>query len=208
MTRMSDSHAHTTSGSPRICAEPLERSALARAVHDSRELVRLAPFLLAGFLMGCVIPPDLSVSDGDAGVNSPPAILAVRSDLAELPEGNAFVYERGPGSLNVTLYDTDVSDTLYVRVFVDYDFADPTNARSTCTAACTPPCTTVQRSTTCDLAALCTSDDVTSAEELFMAVQVFDREPLEFGSPRFKAMPPGGLTTSKSYKLTCVEPTR
>ncbi len=166
------------------------------------------PIVVAGLLGGCVIPPDLSVSNGDAGVNSPPAILAVRSDLVELPEGNSFVFERGPGSLNVTLYDTDVSDTLYVRVFVDYDFADPTPARSTCTAPCSPPCTTVQRSRTCDLAALCTQADVMSANELFMAVQVFDREPLEFGSPRFKVMPPGGLTTSKAYKLKCVEPTQ
>lgn len=208
MTRMSDLHAATTSGFSRISAGTLARSALARAVHDLRELVHALPIVLAALVGGCVIPPDLSVSDGDAGINSPPAILAVRSDLVELPEGNSFVYERGQGSLNVTLYDTDVSDTLYVRVFVEYDFADPTPARSTCTAPCSPPCTTVQRSTTCDLAALCTAGDVTAAKELFMAVQVFDREPLESGSPRFKAMPPGGLTTSKSYKLTCQEPTQ
>jgi len=197
-----------TSGSSRISAGTLERSAVARAVHDSRELVRFVPLLVIGLLGGCVIPPDLSVSDGDAGVNSPPAILAVRSDLEELPEGGSVVFERGTGSLNATLYDTDVSDTLYVRVFVDYDFADPTPARSTCTAPCSPPCTTVQRSATCDLGALCTKDDVTAAGERFMSVQVFDREPLESGTPRFKAMPPGGLTTSKSYKLKCVEPTQ
>lgn len=208
MTRMSDSHAFTTSGSPRISAGTLETSTLARAVHDSRELVRFVPLLLLGLIGGCVIPPDLSVSDGDAGVNSPPAILAVRSDLEELPEGGSVVFERTVGTLNVTLYDTDVSDTLFVRVFVDYDFADPSPARSTCTAPCTPPCTAVQRSTTCDLTALCTKDDVMSAQERFMAVQVFDREPLESGSPRFKVMAPGGLTTSKSYLLTCVEPTQ
>lgn len=208
MTRMSDSHALQTPGSSRIPSRIQGTSALARAVHDSRMLVRFVPLLVGGLIGGCVIPPDLSVSDGDAGVNSPPAILAVRSDLEELPEGGSVVFERTVGTLNVTLYDTDVSDTLFVRVFVDYDFGDPSPARSTCTAPCTPPCTTVQRSTTCDLTALCTRDDVMSAQKRFMTVQVFDREPLESGSPRFKAMPPGGLTTSKAYQLTCVEPTQ
>jgi len=153
-----------------------------------------------------VIPPDLSVANGDAGVNSPPAILAVRSDLEELPEGGSVVFEQGSGTLNATLYDSDVSDTLYVRVFVNYDVADPTPARSTCTAPCSPPCTAVQRSATCDIGALCTNNDVGAPDKRFMAVQVFDREPLESGTPRFKAMPPGGLTTSKAYLLTCVGP--
>ena len=151
-----------------------------------------------------MIPPNLSVADGDAGVNSPPAILAVRSDLEELPEPGPVVFERGLGSLNATLYDTDLTDSLYVRVFVEYTVADPTAPRSTCSARCTEPCAT-QRSVTCDLGALCLQSDI--GVERFMTVQVFDREPLESGTPPFKAMPMGGLTTSKSYKLTCVEPT-
>ena len=201
MTRMSDYHAAIDPELSRIPARTLGRSALARAVHESRELVRFMPLLLVG---GCVIPPNLSVADGDAGVNSPPAILAVRSDLEELPEPGPVVFERGLGSLNATLYDTDLTDSLYVRVFVEYTVADPTAPRSTCSARCTEPCAT-QRSVTCDLGALCLQSDI--GVERFMTVQVFDREPLESGTPPFKAMPVGGLTTSKSYKLTCVEPT-
>lgn len=200
MTRMSDPHAVTSPGFSRIPAGTLERSALARAVHDCRELVRFVPVLL---LSGCIFPPNLSVADGDAGVNSPPAILAVRSDLEELPEGGEVVFEKGTGTLNVTLFDTDVSDTLFVRVFVDYDVTDPSPARSTCTAPCSPPCNAVQRSANCDLGALCTTDDVLSGGKRYMGVQVFDREPLEAGTPRFKAMPPGGQTTSKAYFFTC-----
>lgn len=205
MTRMSDHHALPSAGFPRIPARTLERSALARAVHDSQVLVRFVPYLLiAGFVAGCVFPPNLSVADGDAGVNSPPAILAVRSDLEELPEPGPVVFERGLGTLNATLYDTDLTDTLYVRVFVEYTFADPTAPRSTCTARCTEGCAT-QRSVTCDLQALCLEADV--GVERFMTVQVFDREVKESGTPAFKAMDAPGLTTSKSYLLNCTEPT-
>lgn len=197
---MSDHHGIANPGSPRIPAGLLGRSTLARAVHDCAVLVRFAPFALLG---GCLFPPNLSVSDGDAGVNSPPSILAVRSDLEELPEPGPVYFERGLGSLNATLYETDLTDTLYVRVFVDYTVANPTAPRSTCTARCTEPCAT-QRSVTCDLGALCLQSDV--GVERFMTVEVFDREPLEAGTPPFKAMPPGGQTTGKAYKLNCMEP--
>ncbi len=202
MTRMSDSHALRNPCSARICAGTLERSAVARAVHDYRTLVRFVSIVAAAVVGGCVIPPSLSVADGDAGVNSPPAILAVRNDIEELSAPGPVYFERGLGTLNATLYETDLTDTLYVRVFVDYTVMNPTAARSTCTARCTEPCAT-QRSVTCDLGALCLQADI--GVERFMTVEVFDREPLEFGDPRFKAMPPGGQTTGKSYKLICQE---
>jgi len=200
---MSDHHALATAGLPRISAEDQGRSALARVVHDRGLLVLLTSLPLA-LLGGCLFPPDLSVADGDAGVNSPPTILAVRSDLEELPEGGSVVFEKGSGTINVTLYDTDVGDSLYVRVFVDYDVTDPTPARSTCAAPCTPPCTAIQRSATCDVATICTQDDVDSAEARFMTVQVFDREPLDAGTPAYKAMPPGGLSGTRSLLLNCI----
>jgi len=183
---------------------------MARAVHGVGSpvyRVSILAFATAAVVTwgGCVIPPDLSVVDGDAGTNSPPAILAVRSDLEELPEPGPVVFERGLGSLNITLLDTDVTDTLYVRVFVDYTNADPTAPRSTCTARCTEPCS-AQRSVTCDLGALCLLSDI--GVERFMTVNVFDRELKESGTPQFKAMEPPGLTTSKSYKLKCQEPTQ
>lgn len=148
-----------------------------------------------------MIPPDLSVDTMDAGANSPPAILAVRSDLQELPEPGPVTFDRGTGSMNLTLIDTDITNVLYVRVFVDYTVSDPTAPRSSCTAA---PTGTAQRSCTAELAALCLMADV--GVERFMTVHVFDRVPLESGTPPFKAMDEGGLTTSKSYKLTCQEP--
>ncbi|MGN6105710.1 MAG: hypothetical protein ACTHU0_11440 [Kofleriaceae bacterium] len=154
-------------------------------------------------MAGCILPPSLEVENQDAGVNSPPAILAVRSDLQELPEPGpvSFQFGASPGTqtLNIELLDTDVLDTLYVRVFVNYRVTDPTPARSTCAAS---PTSTALRNVTCDLGALCQMNDITSSR-LDMSVVVFDREPLESGSPMFQAMPEGGLSASKFYYLTC-----
>lgn len=151
-----------------------------------------------------MIPPSLSVDNQDAGQNSPPAILAVRSDEAELPEQSTVIFDRGSGSLNVELLDTDVNDTLQVRVFVGYTFDDPKPQRATCTA---PPIDNAKRTATCDLTALCTMDDVmkSATAPLSMSVVVFDRIPLESGTPAFQAMPEGGLSTNRFFFLKCTE---
>ena len=166
--------------------------------------------LLASIALGgCVIPPSLSVDNQDAGVNSPPAILAVRTDQQELPEPGPVIFDRGPtaGSISATLLDTDLADKLYLRLFVDYTVADPKPARVTCTA---PPPTpaAAQRSVSCDVSALCQQGDVGLATPLDLTVVVFDREPLESGTPAYQAMPPGGLKTSVFYFLKCQEPTQ
>lgn len=152
-------------------------------------------------LGACVIPPSLSVDTQDAGVNSPPAILAVRSDESELPEPGPVVFDRGAGSFVAEVVDTDVEDTLYVRAFVDYTIDRPVNARVLCTA---PPEGKAVRTVTCDTGALCLLDDVGQTRN--MQILVFDREPLESGDPAFQAMPPGGLKTGRFYFLTCQEP--
>ncbi len=150
-----------------------------------------------------MFPPDLSVGDQDAGVNSPPAILAVRSDQQELPPGETVTFEQGvtAGSINATLIDTDLGDTLYVRAFVDYTVSNPQPARVTCTAPPPAP-TSPQRSVMCDVTALCQPTDIGQTRN--MSVVVFDREPLESGTPSFQAMPPGGLKTSVFYFLKCI----
>lgn len=203
MTRMSD---HDPGKAPHLAAIPATSqggSTLARPLHAWRSLVVIAALLpLFAAASGCVIPPSLSVENQDAGVNSPPAILAVRSDQQELPEPGPVTFERGTGMLTLTLLDTDVDDTLFVRIYVDYTVADPTPARATCTA---PVNGATQRSASCDLAALCQVEDINT--DRLMQVHVFDRQVLEAGTPAFKAMPPGGLTTSRIYQMTCEDMT-
>jgi hypothetical protein len=149
---------------------------------------------------GCVIPPSLSVDTTDAGLNSPPSIISVRADGVELPEYSQVNFEKGTGTLNLTVYDTDLGDTLYPKIFVDYTFKDPTPPRSTCTQAAGH---TVIRSSTCDLAGLCQDADIGKTTPLKMQVLVFDRQVLDVGSPVYQAMPPGGLSTSRTFDLFC-----
>jgi len=146
-----------------------------------------------------VIPPSLSVDNQDAGVNSPPAILAVRSDDQELPEPGPVLFEVGRGMLNAELIDTDLQDTLFVRVFVDYTIDKATAPRVLCTAS---PTGNAQRTVTCSLNALCLRPDDIGQTRL-MSIKVFDREPLESGDPAFQAMPEGGLSTGKFFQLQC-----
>jgi hypothetical protein len=149
-----------------------------------------------------VIPPSLSVDNQDAGVNSPPAILAVRSnDSGELPEPGPVVFDRGAGTMTVDLVDTDVNDALTIRVFVDYTIDHPSAHRVECTV---PSNATPYRTATCNTNALCLLEDVDVTRD--MHIMVFDRPPLEAGDPPFQQMPAGGLSTNRFYFLTCKEP--
>jgi hypothetical protein len=176
-------------------------SPMARAVHGLSLLVR-AGCLLVICAGGCVIPPSLSVDNQDAGVNSPPAILAVRSnDSGELPEPGPVLFDVGQGTMTAELIDTDLDDTLFVRVFVDYTIDHPTAPRVTCTAAANQK---PERPITCDTQALCLMEDVGQTRN--MTVVVFDRPPQDTGDPPFQSMPTGGLSTSRFYFLNCAEP--
>ncbi|HET9625444.1 MAG TPA: hypothetical protein VFP84_28950 [Kofleriaceae bacterium] len=151
-------------------------------------------------LVGCVIPPSLSIGE-DAGINSPPAVLSVAGDQQALPEPGPVTFDVGrtAGNLSVSMIDTDVTDTLYVRIFVDYNTPNRLDARVRCPPSSTG---TAQRTVTCNLSTLCTDDDVNVQRN--MTVVVFDREPLEDGSdPAFQALPAGGLSTSRFYFLRC-----
>ncbi len=149
-----------------------------------------------------MLPPDLAVGSGDGGVNSPPAILSVSSEQQDLPEPGPVTIERGTGLLSVVVYDTDIEDSLYVRIFVNYEVTDPTPPRSTCTAT---PNGTAQRRANCSMGALCQEEEVgADPSAMLMQVQVFDRVVLDSGVPTFKAMDPGGLTTSRFYQMRCL----
>jgi hypothetical protein len=173
-------------------------SRVARAVHDLSLAVGI---VLSILLSGCVIPPSLSVENQDAGVNSPPSVVAVRSDQEAYSEpGPITLTIADDNSLNVSLLDTDVGDTLYVRMFVSYTVESPTAPRSLCTAN---PVESTRRSVSCNVKAVCLPADK-DKDQLPMTVVVFDREPLESGDPPFQAMPEGGLSTSRFFFLKCI----
>jgi hypothetical protein len=192
------------SRTPRANPAPgLARPRVARALHD-RQGVRALAVMFGACLVGCIVPPSLSVDVQDAGIDSPPSIIAVRSSSQELPEGATaqFAFKQAD-TLNLTLLDTDVTDTLYVRVFINYKPDDPTPARSFCQSAAAM---SAFRTATCDTQALCQAADVGNLTPLLMRIVVFDRQVLDSGSPAFMAMPAGGQSTSRVYSLFCTPP--
>jgi hypothetical protein len=177
------------------------RSPLARALHDR---ARVWTVVASALLAGCIIPPSLSIDFQDGGIDSPPAITSVRSDNQELLEPGPVTFTYGAlSTMNLTLLDTDIKDTLYVRIFVGYSEDNPTAPRSFCQSASG---TSPIRSATCDLQALCLQSDIGAQPLPLMTIVVFDRMVLDTGKPAFQALPTDGQSTSRTYELNCLPP--
>ncbi len=201
MTEMSEPDGVRSGMFARNPLQQLSGSLLARGLHDTGSLVTALPLALALSLAGCILPPSLSTGKEDAGVNSPPAITAVRTDTDDVFEPGPISLTRGRGTVNFDLLDTDVEDELLVRVFIDYTIDDPTPARTQCTAASAGQ---PKRTVTCTASAICQMDD--DGETHNLTAVVFDREPLEAGKPEFQAMPVGGQSTSRFFFVNCAGP--
>lgn len=172
--------------------------AVARALHGQLG-IRIAVFSL--MFVGCVFPPDLSPDTTDAALNAAPSITSVRADNTEFQELATLVFEQGEnaGTLVLGLYDTDASDELLVKIFVDYNNPDPTPPRSGCSSAAH----TVDRSCTAEMNGVCQTSDIGAIR--IMQVIVFDRPLLDFGEPRYQHMEPGGLAATRTFFLRCQE---
>jgi hypothetical protein len=152
-------------------------------------------------LVGCVIPPSLRVEE-DAGANSPPAITSVAGDRNALAEPGPVILEQGgtASNLRVGLLDTDLGDTLYVRIFVDYNAPDRLPARVACSAL---PSASASRSATCNVSGLCVTADI--GVQRNMTIVVSDRLPDDFGADPQSVRPPG-LSTDRFFFLQCQPP--
>ena len=198
MTPMSESEHAVIDGRCANSASPHARSPLARALHHRARVWAVVTSVL---LAGCIIPPSLAVGVEDASIDSPPSITSARSDLVELVEPGPYLFPTAPDAqnetINLTLLDTDVDDALFVRIYVNYTVSVPTAPRSTCSAVSNG---SAIRTTTCSLAALCLPTDPPGP---LMEIVVFDRQPLDVGTPTFKAIPDGGESTTRTFLLGC-----
>jgi hypothetical protein len=199
MTKMSGSSCVTEHQKSRNPLKLLAGIGLARPVHGHRTPVLALLLLLLG--SGCILPPSLSTGDTDAGINSPPAITAVRTDADNLFEPGPVSLTRNKGTINFELLDTDLDDTLVVRVFIDYTIEDPKPERSQCTAA---PTGNAKRTVTCTAGPICQVAD--DGKTRNMTAVVFDRPLLESGKPEYQAIPVGGLSTSRFFFVNCAGP--
>lgn len=173
---------------------------MAHAVHGVAQLVVWLG-LVVMMIAGCVFPPSLSVDTSDGGAdNSPPAITSISADEQILPDSGTVRFNRDAinPQMTIGLLDTDVNDTLYVHIYIDYTVDSPQPARAS--KECAP---SGERTRICvvDIGALCPT-----AKDYAMTVQVFDRAvSMDNTPPIYKSMTGmGGLTTNRSYTLDCV----
>lgn len=101
----------------------------------------MAPVLhpLVGFVVclstaGCVIPPSLEVEVSDAGFSADPTIRSAASPF-EFPGPFTVARDDTDVTLSLTLRDNDVDDTLFVRLFLDYDPESGAGLLSDCVSA-------------------------------------------------------------------------
>jgi len=205
MTAMSASRRAPITDASANCARSRHIGRVARTLHRNRGL-RALVFIVASCMAGCIIPPSLSVDVQDASIDSPPSITSARSDLQELPEPGPVSFVAAPDApgvtINLTLLDTDIGDTLYAKIYIDYNPQQPTNARSECLPAVSNG--SPIRTTTCSASAICLQSDISTTADHLMEIVVFDREPLTGSAqPQFKAIPPDGESTTRTYLLNC-----
>jgi hypothetical protein len=205
MTRMSDSRSIPPAAPICNLLQSQGRSPLARPVQAGRSALAIEALLLmmlCATLVGCVFPPQLQPEE-DAGTDSPPAITSVSGDqTAAFIEPGPVVLAQGAtgSSLLITLLDTDVNDTLYVRLFVDYNAPDKLPPRVICGAA---PTGKPMRTATCNVSGLCMSADVGVQRNLTIVVS--DRKPADFGDDPQK-IDLSGASTDRFYFLKCQPP--
>jgi hypothetical protein len=203
MTQMSESHGRHPSAIRVNYLSSQAGSRLARAVQEPSSIVAIAT-LLALCTQGCVIPPSLQPQD-DTPDNSPPAIVSVQGPSDALAEPGPYFVESGrlAGLLSVSLIDTDVADTLYLRGYLDYN--TPVGNRAAPRVRCSVPLSDkITRVASCNLAGLCLPNDVGAQHNLTLVV--FDRLPDDAGDDPQAMMDSGGLSTSRFYFVHCQPP--
>jgi hypothetical protein len=215
LTSMSESGPTPEPRARRNCPSTGIFAGLVRFVHGLGIVVlpavstRREPWVAACALMvpaaACVVPPDLSIEGDDTPApNSPPIIVSVADR-----SGNDF--ERpGPRSvtigddrLAVTVADNDLTDVLTLYFFIDYGLPSPTPRRVSCLAA---PSASGERQRTvlCDINTVCLEGEELSNPHV-LELEVFDRTPVDTGTPAFRSVPAPGLSTGWWWQINCVE---
>jgi hypothetical protein len=209
MTRMSEPHCAAEPQTSHKGATSLRSRSVVRHVQDSAAVLLVT--LLRLSLLGagaCVIPPQLSVG-GDGGESSPPAILSVSADDETLVAPGPVTFAVGqmpPSNAIVSLLDSDTTDTLYVRWFVDYSL----NLVPQVECPDVAPNGLTFRSTTCNLESLCTNAILDEAAPFTcdnvpchdLQIIVFNHQPADPGTPPYQDVAPG-QSTSVFYHLEC-----
>jgi hypothetical protein len=192
MTPMSRSQRSRRTAAGRKLVSRLESAPVARVLLRLRK--RMSSALLVGALAGqpgsgCVLPPDLEPAGADAGPSSPPVIQS-----ASPPEVFAFpgpiVIDRLASPVMVLVAtDNDVGDSLFVRLYRDYNRPPELRPQPPLADCQTPPTGTFERIINCPTNALCNQLAPDDTENHVLEAMIADREFILDGDPEAQDQP-------------------
>jgi hypothetical protein len=148
-------------------------------------------------LAGCVIPPPLERENLDASVNSIPVITRLDPNFPS--PGPIAIHRREQEPMSLTVRDNDLNDTVYVYLFVDYNYPRPVPPLSSCQSSVTE----LDRTLTCPLNTLCAFEEGPPDQLHFLEALVTDRALLPEGEPLYRALPPGTGVSHRAWLMTC-----
>ena len=161
----------------------------------------------------CIIPPDLEPAADvpDAGPSSPPVILSA-SPAPDFSFPGPIQLKRADARiLALEVVDNDLGDSLFVRLYVDYNRA-PTNAPTPPWADCQSASTNqAVRIINCPTNALCTPIGTEDTNDHVLEALVSDRpfildsDPQAEGQDPFRAVadPVRAAKTLRSWLMNC-----
>ena len=163
-------------------------------MRNTKHLPRIACVLF----VGCVLPLPYEVNP-DGPSNSPPVI---RSSNPAMP-GPVTFSASAPQIFSIEVEDLDVTDTLYVRVFRNYQLGAPTPPVYRSQKGNDPQTGTVLRSLTLPTHTFCAGEN-TPGLTLYFQILIADRDFLDDAqSPAFLALPDDAQSTSGYWFGTC-----
>jgi hypothetical protein len=161
--------------------------------------------LILAFLAACIIPPALEVEVDDAGVNPSPNIVSSASPF-EFPGPFTLARDDTDATISLTIVDSDLAATMFVRLFLDYDPATGAGLVTECQAA---PTGELARVVSCPATTICGrldpadtnlhSLEAVAADQLWLTADdpdAADQDPL-------RAVPDGSLPSVRGWFMRC-----
>ena len=168
---------------------------------DTKRRTQLSPLAapILALATACVIPPQLDqASPPDGGVNAFPALIEI--DPSFPSPGPIAVSQQDQRDMSFRVRDTDLNDTIYVYLFRDYNYPDPTPHLSSCQDSTNE----LERDLTCKLNRLCGFTDGTDTIHVLEAM-ITDRELSGDGEPLYRALPVDAGYSFRTWLMTCAQ---
>lgn len=154
---------------------------------------------LCAVLSACVVPPPLERDDlVDAGLNAFPAIIDIDPNFPT--PGPITVSQQDQREMSFKIRDPDLGDTVWVYLFRDYGYPDPTPHLSSCQNSVAA----LDRDVTCPLNRLCGFVSNPGQVHVLEAMAT-DRELLGDGEPLYRSLPEGAGYSFRTWLMTCTQ---